>query len=229
MTRSKLGEAEAIYEGVYLLSLFTEGAFVSRMGEIIAEVLGIEYGADVITCALVESCKYRADACYGTVIILDRLDSRLSGISRGDRCGENENVLALDHRNDIVTEDKLASRGVLGGDHIDGLMRVEIHKIAVSQLLGEAGSYYLSAVEAEDGVDDGGVIIIRHKLLSYRLSLGKTGLLGSHVDIIVYMAVAGCKVTLGDAKVEVLVLGSDLCGIDGWHYSSVPRSKRPFF
>ena len=75
----------------------------------------------------------------------------------------------------------------------------------------------LCAVEAENSINYGVAAIIRNKLLGNRLRLGKTSLLSGYVDIIVNMAVAGCKMSLGYAKEKILVSCSYLCSVNGRH------------
>ena len=186
-------------------------------GHIVAQVLGVEYGIDLIACTFIDGCKYCADTCYRAVIILYGLDSRLGGVSRGYGCGEDEDVLAGYHGDNVIAEDKLASRCMLGGDHVDGLVSIQIQIVTVSKLLGKAGADHLGAVEAEDGIDDGAGAIIGDQLLCDRLRLGKTGFLCCYVYIIIYMAMAGCKMAFRDAKVEVFVLCSDFGRVNGWH------------
>jgi hypothetical protein len=112
---------------------------------------------------------------------------------------------------------------MLGGYHVNGLVRVEVDKVALGQLVGKASANDLGAVKAENGIHNGVGSVIGNQLLSNCLCLGKTGLLGGYVNIIIDMAMTGCKVSLGHAKKQISVFGSDFIRFFGWH------SENPFF
>lgn len=152
---------------------------------VVAKVIGVEHGINGMSCTFVNGSEYSANTCDLTAIVFDRFDSRLSGKACGNRCGKHEYVFAFDHRGNIVAEDKLASGCVLGSYHVDGLMRVEVHKITFSQLFGKAGTYDLSSVETENGINYSCVVIVGNQFLGNSLSLGKTGLLRRYVNIVI--------------------------------------------
>ena len=169
---------------------------MGRIACVVAKVLGVEYRTDGVSRALINGSEDRANSRNHAVVVFDSLNSSLSGISRSDRCGKDKHVLTCDHGNDIVAEEKLASRGMLGSYHVYGLMRVKISKVTLGQLLGNKRADDLRSVEAEDSVDDSITAIIGYQLLCESLRLGKTSLLSGHVDIVVDMAMAGGKVSL---------------------------------
>lgn len=180
---------------------------------------------------LVNSSEDGANARNLTIVVFDRFDSRLSGIACGDRRGKNEHVFVLYHGSDVIAEDQLASRRMLGGDHVDSLMCIEVHKVTSGQLFCKAGADDLGSIEAEDGINYSCVIIIGHQFLRDSLSLGKSGLLCRYVNIIIDMAMACCEVTVGHTQKQVFFFCSDLIAACGRHIVSVPKKlkKAPFF
>ena len=79
-------------------------------------------------------------------------------------------MLALDHGGQIIPQEDLAAGGILRGDDVDGLVGVHIGKAVLGQLIGQAGADDLSAVQAEDGIHDGAVLVGRHQLLGHSLA-----------------------------------------------------------
>ena len=75
----------------------THGALVRGVGGVVGKVVGIEYRLHGISGTLIGGCEDGADAGNMSVVVLDGLNSRLSSISRGDGCRQNENVLSLNH------------------------------------------------------------------------------------------------------------------------------------
>ena len=101
-------------------------------------------------------------------------------------------------------------------------MGVHVGKAVLGQLVGKAGADDLRAVQTEHGIHDGTVLVGRNQLLCHGSGLGKTGLLGSDVDVIVDVAVAGGEVALCHAQEQVAFLGGKLYHVDH-------RNSTPFF
>ena len=137
--------------------------------------------------------------------------------TRGDRCRKDQDVLALDHGQNAVTEDHLAALRILGRDHVNGLVRIHIHEVRLGQGICKACADDLGAVQTQDGVHRRGDIVIRQQLLRHRLGLRQTHLLGGHVDIIIGMAVTGGKMATGHAQKQILTLRRDLERFFGRH------------
>jgi hypothetical protein len=132
-------------------------------------------------------------------------------------------MLALHHGGQVVAQDDLAAGGVLRRDDVDGLVGVHVGKAVLRQLVGKAGADDLGAVQAEHGVHDGVVLVSRHQFFCHGLCLGKAGLLGGDVDVIIDMAVAGGKMTLCHAQEQVAFLGGKLYHVD--HRNSTPLQR----
>ena len=99
------------------------------------EIVRIEDRRHRETVALRDRSEYRGYADYVTAVILDsvhRLKSALAG--RNGRC-KDEHMLALDHGLCVVTENYLSFADKLGRKSLNGLMRVEVHKAGVGELL----------------------------------------------------------------------------------------------
>ena len=190
---------------------------------VVLKVLGIEHRVNGIACAFIQSGKDCANARYATVVILDRLGSRLRRIARGNRSGKDQHVFTRDRLLDIIAEDQLTSHGMLGLDDINGLVRVEVDKGALGQLIGKTRANDLGTVKTQHRIYDGVCGIVGNQLLGNRLGLGKTGLLRRHIYIIIDMAMAGSKMSLGYTQEQISVFGTDLIRFFGWH------DKNPFF
>ena len=72
---------------------------------------------------------------------------------------------------------------VLGGDDVDGLVGVDGGQARVAQLLGEVSPDDLGAVQAEDGVHNGGDHVGPHQGFGRSLRLALAGLQGGHVQV----------------------------------------------
>ena len=123
-------------------------------------------------------------------------------------------MLALDHGGQIVAQDDLAAGGVLRGDDIDGLVGVHVGKAVLGQLVGKAGADDLRAVQAENGIHDGVVLVGSHQLFCHGLCLGKAGLLGGDIDIVIDVAVAGCEMALCHTQEQIALVGGKLYHVD---------------
>ena len=154
-----------IDQRVDLLALFAHGALVGRTAHIAGQVLRIEDRTNGIARAGVHRGEDGTDTYNHAAVILDGFNRRLCGVARGHRARKDEHVLALDHGHDIIAEEKLAARGVLGRDDINRLVRVHIGEIGPGQLVCKAGADDLRAVEAKNGVDNGACLVVRDKIL----------------------------------------------------------------
>lgn len=192
-------------------------------GEIACKVIGIKDGIDGIAVTFGCGCKDGGNTHGFAAVVIDGVDCRLGGIACGDRNGENENVLAADHGCDVIAEHKLRAGGVLGGDDIDCLMRVDVDEVVFGKLSCEAGADHLGAVETENGIDDlGGVTVIGAERFGNGGCLGKTAFLCGDVDVIVTVRVVGRKMSLGNSQIEIGARGFDLGNACRWHKKSPP-------
>ena len=153
-------------------------------------------------------------ARHGAAVVVDRLDGCLHGVAGGDGGRQDEDVLAPDHRGEIVAKDDLAAAGVLGGDDVNRLVGIHVGKAVFGQLVGQTGADDLCAVQTEHGVHDGAVLIGGHQLLGDSLRLREAGFLGGDVDVVVDVAVAGGKVALCHAQEQTAFVGGKLYHID---------------
>ena len=158
--------------------------------------------------------KNSGKACHGAAVVVHGLHSGLHGVAGGDGSGQNEHMLALDHGGQIVAQDDLAAGGVLRGDHINGLVGVHVGKAVLGQLVGKAGADDLCAVQAENGIHDGVVLVGSHQLFCHSLCLGKAGLLGGDIDIVIDVAVAGCEMALCHTQEQIALVGGKLYHVD---------------
>ena len=108
--------AEAVHQRVNVLARLAHGAVAAVEAGVVGQAGGVEDGGDRDAQTLVGSGEDGRQARHGAAVVVDRLDGRLHGVAGGDGGRQDEDVLALDHRGEIVAEDDLASAGVLGGD-----------------------------------------------------------------------------------------------------------------
>jgi hypothetical protein len=62
--------------------------------------------------------------------------------------------------------------------------------------------------------------VVFEKRLGNRLRLGEPDLLGSHVNVIINVAVVGGKMSACHSQKKVSVLGPDLVRVTAWHKKS---------
>ena len=105
-------------------------------------------------------------------------------------------MLVADHGLQVIPEQQLAGCVVLRCDHVDGLVGVDGDKSGPAQLLGQVGADNLGAVQAEDGVYNGGGHIVLYQGLGGQLGLALAGLQGGHVQIAVDVGVVGGKMAV---------------------------------
>ena len=156
----------------------------------------------------------RRKSGHDAAVVVHGFHGCLNGVAGGDGCRQNEDVLALDHGGKIIPQNDLAAGGVFRRDDVDGLVGVHIGKAVLGQLVGNAGADDLCAVQTEHGIHDGAVLVSADQLLCHGLGLGKAGLLGGHVDVIVDVAVAGCKMSLGHPQEQFAFAGGKLDHVD---------------
>ena len=145
-----------------------------------------------------------------TAVVLDRVDRGKRGLARGDRRGEDQHVLVLDHRAGIIAEHHLSVAHELGRKNINGVVRVQIHEARVGQLLSDKGADDLGTVQTNDRVDDGVGAVEGHDLSRDRLCLRHTKFLGRDVDIVIGVAVHRREMSLLHTQEQFGVSGSDL-------------------
>lgn len=187
------------------------------IGYVVGKVIGVKYRFDGVACAFIGGCKNGADACNVSVVVLDGFNCRLRGVARGDRCRQNENVLALDHWQNVITEEQLAANSTLGRDHIDGLVSIEVDKFCARELFGKAGANHLHTVKTQDRIHNGVGSVVRHQSFCHGFCLGEAVFLRGHIDVIVGVAVSGCKMSGRYAQEKVAVFGSDFESFFVWH------------
>ena len=201
------GIAEAVDEGVDALARLAQGAVTGIEAGVVGQVGRVEDGRDRDAQAVGGGGEDGRQACDRAAVVVDSLDGSLCGVAGGDGSRQDEHMLALDHGGQIVAQDDLAAGGVLRRDDIDGLVGVHVGEAVFRELVGQAGADDLGAVQAEDGIHDGAMLIGSHQLLCHGLGLGQTGFLGGHVDVIVDMAVAGGKMPLCHAQEQTALIG----------------------
>ena len=167
------------------------------------DVFGVENGNDGKTFAFIHTGKYGADTHRDAAVIPNGFDGGLGGVTRGDRGGQHQHMLAHDHGGGIVPEQQLAAAGMLGGNHIDGAVGVHVRNAGPGQLAGHARAHDLRAVQAQDGIDDGGGVVIGCQFKGGFPGFGQAVLGEGEVDVIIDMAVAGGKVAVGHAQRQV--------------------------
>lgn len=106
--------AEAVHQRVDVLARLAHGAVAAVEAGVVGQAGGVEDGCDRDAQTLVGGGKDGRQARHSAAVVVDGLDGRLRGVAGGDGGGQNEDVLALDHRGEVVAEDDLAAAGVLG-------------------------------------------------------------------------------------------------------------------
>ena len=204
----------AIDQTVDLEARLAEGTFTGRMvfefGKVVL-VVDAEHGE---AFTFLRASEDGANADGQAVVVADRFDGGFCGIARGDRCREDEDVLADDHGRDIIAEDHLAAAGVFGGNDVDGAVRVHIHVARACQLACHASAHDLRAVQTENGIDDliGGDQVTKELCAGARLGESVFG--HREINVVIQMAVAGCEMTLCHAQGKVSVLAGNLIKLD---------------
>ena len=160
-----------VYERVDLLTCLTHRALMRGVRAKSVEVLRIEAGIYGESCAGLGSGEDRAYARYLTAVVFDSVDSTLDRLSRSYRNCKYEHVLALYHRDDVITEEHLRCARGLGSNNVDRLVCVHVDEVVFRELLSETRADYFGTVKAEDGVNDGRVIKVGAQLLCYSLCL----------------------------------------------------------
>ena len=204
----------AIDQTVDLDARLTEGTFTRGMifefGKVVL-VVDADHGESF---AFLRASEDGANADGQAVVIADRFDGGFGGIARGDRCREDENVLADDHGRDIIAEDHLAAAGIFGRYDVDGAVRVHVHIARFGQLACHASAHNLRTVQTENGVNDliGGNLIAKELCAGARFGESVFG--HREINIVIQMAVAGREMTLCHAQGKVSVLAGNLIKLD---------------
>lgn len=190
---------------------------------IVTQIVQIKGGVNSVPGAGVLSGKNSTNTNRVTTVIVNCLNGSPSGVACGHGCGQDQHVLIPDHGYGIIAEDQLTARGVLRGDHINGLMGIHVEIMPLGQFLGETSADDLGAVQTKNGIYNGAGAIIRDQLLSDGRGLGKAGFGHANVNIVVDVAVTGGKMPFGDAQHQAVALGFDFIALIGRH------KKSPFF
>ena len=97
-----------------MLAGLAQGAVAAVKAGVVRQAGGVKDGGDFIAHALMGGGKNSGKACHGAAVVVHGLHSGLHGVAGGDGGRQDEDVLAPDHRGEIVAEDDLAAAGVLG-------------------------------------------------------------------------------------------------------------------
>ena len=202
----KTGNAVAVDQTVDLDACLAHGTFAVRVGFEAGEVVFIINAADGEAFAFLCAGKNRADTDGKTVIVADRFDGGFCRITGGNRSRQYQNVFADDHGRDVVAENDLASAGVFGRNDVNGAVRVHIHVTCACQFTCHASADHFRAVQTENGINDLGGWDFTAEQMRACASFGETVLGHREVDIIIQVAVAGCKMSSCDTQREIVVL-----------------------
>ena len=160
---------------------------------------------------LVDGGEDGGNAGHGAAVVEDGFDGLVDGQAGGDRRHQQQHMLAADHGLEVVTEDHLAVGVVLRGNHIDGLVAVDAHKAGAGEFLGQIGAHNLGAVQADDGIHDGGGHILLHQIFRHGHGLALTGFQGGDVDVVVDVGVVGGEMSGNDLEGDAVgALGAQL-------------------
>lgn len=193
-------------ETVKLGTRLAQGTIVSGMAFVIEDVVFIVNASHGETFAFVDAGENGTYALGQSVIIADGFDGSLCGIACGDRCRQNENVLAHDHGGNIIAEDHLVAADVFGGNDVDRAVAVHIHVACTGQRTCHASADQLSAVQAKDGIDDLCIGDLSAKDIRADTRLGKTVLGHREIDVIIQVAVSGGEMTFCQTQGEIRIL-----------------------
>ena len=196
----------AIDKTIDFCSCFAQGTIARGMAFISDEVVFIVNASNGEAFTFVDAGENRANACGDAVIIADGIDSGLNGIACGNGRRQNQHVLADDHGCDIIAEDDLASARIFGGDHVNGAVRVHIHVSRFCQFACHASADHFRAVKTQDRIHYLGKRNFAAHDLGACARFGKTMLGHGEIDIIIQMAVCGCKMTSCNTKRKICVL-----------------------
>ena len=127
--------AEAVYQRVNVLPGLAQGAVAGVEAGVIRQAGGVEDGGDRVAEALVGGGKNSRKPCHDAAVVVYGFHGCLNGVAGGDGCGQNEDVLALDHGSKIIPQNDLAAGGVFRRDDVDGLVGVHIGKAVLGQLV----------------------------------------------------------------------------------------------
>ena len=169
---------------------------------VIQDAFRCEDGADRISEAFLCRSEDCADAGYLTAVVLNCLDAALYGIAGCDGRRKNEYMLAADHRNGVVTEQQLASGGMFRCNDIDRIVRIDVGEPDAGQFACHACADDFGAVQAENRVNDRGVLELCGEQPCGFSCLGETMLCKGQVNVVIDMTVTGRKVSLLYTKLQ---------------------------
>lgn len=193
----KTGNAKAVDQAIQLDACLAQRAFGGNAALIIFQILFFIVDADDgETSAVVNAGENGADTLGRSAVIADGLNGSLHSITRNGRSGQHQHMFAGDHGRGIIAEKQLAAGGMLGRNHINSAVRVHVGVAGLRQLAGHAGANQLGAVQAQNGIDDGGILKAAAQFGCGGAGLGQAVLGHRQVQIIIDMAVAGGKMTV---------------------------------
>ena len=114
-------------------------------------------------------------------------------------------MLAPDHGLNIITEDHLTTGVAFRLQHIDGLVLIDGAETALGQLDANESAQHGGAVQTDDGIHRGIVDETGHQLISGGFGLAEAGLVIGDINVVVDVAVVGCKVTAGHTQRHISV------------------------
>ena len=97
----------------------------------------------------------------------------------------------------VVPENDLGIIVELRLDHIDRLMLIDGAKTALCQLLSNTRTQHRRPVQTKNSIYRRIIDKMRNQSVGGRFGLAESGFLGGNINIIVNMAVVGCKMAPG--------------------------------
>ena len=216
----------AVDQTVDLDARLAEGTFTRGMVFEFGKVVLVVDADDGEAFAFLRASKDGANADGQAVVIADRFDGGFGGVTGGDGCREDEDVLADDHGRDIIAEDHLAAAGIFGGNDVDGAVRVHVHIARFGQLACHASAHDLRSVQTENGIDDliGGNLVAKELCAGARFGESVFG--HREINVVIQMAVAGREMALCHAQRKVSVLAGNLIKLDSHIKTPFLRRRR---
>lgn len=155
--RSDLRESIAVCQCVDFLTGLAHGTFLGVAGDIAGNILGGEDAVNGDVVDLVSGGEQGGNTLNGSTIIGGTLQGLSDGLARLHGGDQQQNLFALHHGDQVITENQLAGMIELRSDHIDVFIAVHIETVLVGQMAGKEGTDHLAAVHTDNGVDGIGV------------------------------------------------------------------------
>ena len=216
---------------------------VVRIGQLeVRDIAHIEDCIYRITFDLRYSTEDNGDTLHDSAVRLDATDALHDRMTRHCTCKNNQNVLVLQHRNDVLTDNHLTGGIELRSDDVAGLVHVGGVESHLGELLCNVSADYLTSVHADDRIDrllcseslrvlknlitdserlgkTNTVYILLDHCLCNSLCLRLTHLQRRHINIIIDMETVGRKMTFCHTQSNLRVV---LC----LNFSSLSHHKK---